>query len=153
MSSRNPRDQRSQASPGSRGRAGGYDARGYSAAPAYDPEPPRRRGAHIGPFDLSPIRVMLLVALIGGLAFLAYSLLIRDALQVPLMATGFAITGIVLGLMALLAVISVIKAGRDGRDGTAVFAALGGGILAFASLMSLAAAAIFSMIWSGTKTG
>jgi hypothetical protein len=96
---------------------------------------------------------MLLVALLGGLGFLAYSVLIRDALQVPLMATGLLICGIVLGLMAGLAVVSVIRAGRDGRDGTAVMAALAGGVLAFGSLMCLAAGAIFSMIWSGTKTG
>jgi hypothetical protein len=96
---------------------------------------------------------MLLVALIGGLGFLAYSVLIRDTLQVPLMATGFLVCGIVFGLMSLLAVIAVVRAGRERRDGTAVIAALGGGMLAVASLLSLAAGMIFAMIWSGTKAG
>jgi hypothetical protein len=96
---------------------------------------------------------MLLVALVGGVAFLLYSVLIRDALQVPLMATGLAVCGIVFGLMALLAVVSVVRAGREGRDGTAVLAALAGGVLAVASLGCLAGATIFSMIWSGTATG
>jgi hypothetical protein len=96
---------------------------------------------------------MLLVALVGGLAFLAYSVLVRDTLQVPLMATGFLVCGIVFGLMACLAVVAVIRAGRERRDGTAVLAALGGGVLAMASLLSLAAGLIFSMIWSGTRTG
>ena len=135
MTTRQPRDQR---------------ARGvYAAAP----EPSRRRGPHIGPIAITPVRVMLLVALIGGLAFLAYSLLIRDTLQVPLMATGFLVCGIVFGLMAILAVIAVIRAGHERRDGSAVLAALGGGVLAVAALLSLAAGMIFAMIWSGTKAG
>ncbi len=101
---------------------------------------------------ITPLRVMLLVALVGGLGFLAYSLLIRDALQVPLMATGFIVCGIVFGLMSLLAVLAVIRAGHARRDGTAVLAALTGGVLAVASLLSLAAGTIFAMIWSGTQS-
>jgi hypothetical protein len=133
MSNRNPRGPRQE---------------GYAA-----PEPVRRRGPHLGPLALTPVRVMLFVALIGGLGFLAYSVLIRDTLQVPLMATGFLVCGIVFGLAALLALLAVIRAGRERRDGTAVIAALGGGMLAVASLLSLAAGMIFAMIWSGTKAG
>lgn len=96
---------------------------------------------------------MLLVALIGGLGFLAYSVLVRDTLQVPLMATGLLVCGIVFGLMAVLSVAAVIRAGRERRDGTAVAAALIGGVLAVASMLSLAAGMIFAMIWSGTKAG
>lgn len=96
---------------------------------------------------------MLLVALVGGLGFLVYSVLVRDTLQVPLMATGLLVCGIVFGLMAVLAVAAVIRAGRERRDGTAVMAALAGGVLAVASMLSLAAGLIFAMIWSGTKAG
>ncbi|MEI7743759.1 MAG: hypothetical protein WCK58_08425 [Chloroflexota bacterium] len=114
---------------------------------------PRRRGPHLGPVSLSPIRIMLLVALVGGLAFLLWSVLVRDQLQIPLMATGFAICGLVFAAMAVLTVISVIRAGHDGRDAAAVVTALFGGLIAMASLMCLAAATIFSLIWSGTKSG
>ncbi len=152
MSSRQPRDQRSgvprRASAGGRG---AYDP--ATPDPARAPAPSRKGGPHIGPLAITPLRVTLMVALVGGLAFLAYSLLIRDALQVPLMATGFAVCGIVMALMALLALVAVIRAGREGRDGTAVLAALGGGILAVGAMMCLAAATIFAMIWSGTKAG
>ena len=110
----------------------------------------RRRGPHIGPAAITPIRVILAIALVGGFAFLAYSLLVRDQLQVPMMASGFAVIGLVLGAMAVLAVVSVIRSGRAGRDGTAVVTALFGGLLAAAALMALAGAAIMSMIWSGT---
>jgi hypothetical protein len=110
----------------------------------------RRQGPHIGPIGLSPLRVMLVIALLGGLGFLAWSVLVRDQLQVPLMASGFAVVGLVFAAMAVLALLAVIRAGREGRDGTAVMAAIFGGLIAVASLMSLAGAVIMSMIWSGT---
>src|SRR3954466_1478876 len=111
----------------------------------------RRRGAHLGPIAITPIRVILFIALVGGFAFLLYSLLVRDQLQVPLMASGFAVIGLVLAAMAVLALVSVIRSGRAGRDGTAVVTALFGGLLAAAALMALAAAAIMGMIWGGTS--
>ena len=96
--------------------------------------------------------MFLIVALLGGLAFLAYSIFFRDALQVPLMATGFAVVGIVFGIAAIMSIGAVVSAGRDSRDGAAFFTALFGGFLAVAALMCLAAAVIMSMIWSGTSS-
>ncbi len=113
--------------------------------------PRRNRGAHLGPIGISPLRVTLFIALLGGLGFLAYAVFVRDALQVPLMASGFAVIGLVFAAMAVLAVLSVVRWGREGRDGMAVMTALFGGLIAVASLMSLAAAVIMSLIWSGTR--
>ncbi len=120
------------------------------AAPASSPK--RRRGPHLGPVAITPVRVILLIALVGGLAFLGYSLLVRDTLQVPLMASGFAVIGLVFAAMAVLALVSVVRSGQAGRDGTAVATALFGGLLAAAAMLSLAAAAIMGMIWRGTTT-
>ncbi|HEX5826435.1 MAG TPA: hypothetical protein VFY23_02865 [Candidatus Limnocylindrales bacterium] len=121
-----------------------------AAAPA-SRQGAHRRGPHIGPLLITPARVFLFFALLGGLGFLAYSILFRDALQVPLMATGFAICGIAFGIAALMSAVSVVSAGRDGRDARAFFTALFGGLLAVGSMMFLAAAVIMSMIWSGTS--
>lgn len=96
---------------------------------------------------------MLGIALLGGIGFLAWSVLVRDQLQVPLMATGFAVIGIVLAAIAVLALVSVVRAGREGRDGAAVMTALFGGIVAVAALMALAAATIMSLLWNETRTG
>jgi hypothetical protein len=111
-----------------------------------------RSGPHLGPIRITPARVFLIVALLGGLGFLAYSILFRDALQVPLMASGFAVVGLVLGVAAFMSIGAVVSAGREGRDGAAFFTALFGGFLAVGALMCLAAAVIMSMIWSGTST-
>jgi hypothetical protein len=109
-----------------------------------------RRGPHVGPVRITPARVFLVVALLGGLGFLAYSILFRDALQVPLMATGFAVCGIVFLIAAFMAVRAVIGAGREGRDGRAFFTSLFGGLLAVAAMLFLAAAVIMGLIWNGS---
>jgi hypothetical protein len=111
---------------------------------------PRPRRPHIGPVRITPARTFLIIALLGGLAFLAYSVLFRDTLQVPLMATGFAVCGIVFGIAAAMAVAGVMEAGRDGRDGTAVLTSLVGGLFAVAAMMLIAAAVIMGLIWTGT---
>ena len=111
-----------------------------------------RSGPHLGPFRVTPARVTLLVALGGGLAFLAYSVIVRDQLQIPLMASGFAIVGLVFGAAAVMAAANVVRAGRDGRDGAAVMTSVLGGLLAIAAFLSFAAAIIMGLIWGGTAT-
>jgi hypothetical protein len=111
----------------------------------------RRRGPHIGPLGITPVRVILGIALLGGFAFLGYAIFVRDVLQVPLMASGMAVVGLVLAAMAALSLLSVIRAGRDGRDGAAVITSLVGGLFAAAALLALAGAAIMGLIWSSTK--
>ena len=98
------------------------------------------------------MRATLLIALVGGIGFLVYATFARDQLQVPMMATGFAICGLVFAAVAVLAVRGVVQAGRDGRDARAVLSALAGGFVAVGALMFLAAALIMGMIWSGTRT-
>jgi hypothetical protein len=147
MTSRRPYDARSRGP----GRDTGARRRsGYPPAPDGSVPEPRRRGPHLGPIALTPVRVFLLIALVGGLGFLLWSVVIRDQLQVPLMATGFAICGIVFALMAVMSVFSVVRSGRAGRDGAAVMTALAGGLIAVASMLCLAAAVIFSLIWGAT---
>ncbi|OGO56862.1 MAG: hypothetical protein A2V85_13825 [Chloroflexi bacterium RBG_16_72_14] len=111
-----------------------------------------RSGPHLGPFRITPARVVLMVAFAGGLGFLAYSIIVRDQLQIPLMASGFAIVGLVFVAAAVMAAANVIRAGRDGRDGTAVMTSLLGGLLAIAAFLSFAAAMIMGLIWGGTAT-
>jgi hypothetical protein len=111
---------------------------------------PGGSGPRPGRVRITPLRVTLLIALAGGLGFLAYATFVRDQLQVPLMATGLAILGLVMGVIAVLSIGSVVRAGREGRDGAAVITALLGGLTAAVALLLLAGAAIMSLIWSGT---
>ncbi len=114
------------------------------------------RGPHIGPLRITPLRVTLGIALAGGLSFLAWSVFVRDAnqaYQVPMMATGFAVCGIVLAVVAVISLGKVVSAGREGRDGMAVLTALVGGLIAAAAMLLLAGAVVMSLIWTGTKAG
>jgi len=130
---------------------GRYPARDDRRAPARRSRPPEpRTGAHVGPLRITPARVTLLVALLGGLAFLAWAVVVRDQLQVPLMTSGFAIVGLAFAAAAAMAAASVVRAGREGRDGTAVATAVLGGLLAIAAFVSFAAAFIMALIWGGT---
>jgi len=91
------------------------------------------------------------VALLGGLGFLAYSVLVRDALQVPLMTSGFAIVGLVFAAASILAVRAVVRpAARDATRRRADGAARR--LVAVGALLSLAVAIILGLIWSGTKS-
>lgn len=107
-----------------------------------------RVGPHLGPIRITPTRVMLTIGLVGGLAFLAYATIVRDALQIPLMASGFAIVGLACAAIAVVGAANVVRAGRDGREAAAFVNALGGGIAAVVALMSFAAAVVFALIWS-----
>ena len=114
--------------------------------------PDASHGLHVGPLRITPVRVTLTFALAGGVAFLAWSVLVRDQLQVPLMATGFLVCGVVLLLSGVLGLRAVLAAGREGRDGAAVLTALAAGLATALSMLMLAGAVIMSMIWGGTRT-
>ena len=112
-----------------------------------------RSGPHLGPIRITPARVFLIVALFGGLGFLAYSIFFRDALQVPLMASGLrrrraSCSG---SRRSCPSAPSSARAGRaaTGRRSSPPCSA---GSWRVGSLMCLAAAAIMSMIWSGTSS-
>jgi hypothetical protein len=111
----------------------------------------RRSGPHLGAMRITPTRVTLFLALVGGTAFLVYAVVVRDQLQVPLMASGFAVLGLVFAALAVTGVANVVRAGREGRDGAAVVNAIGGGIAAITSLLLLAAAVIFAMILGSAR--
>jgi hypothetical protein len=106
----------------------------------------RRQGLHLGPMRITPTRVTLFIALVGGLAFLAYAVIVRDQYQVPLMASGLLVVGLVFAALAVTGVANVVAAGREGRDGVALVNALFGGVSAIIALMLLAGAAIFALI-------
>ena len=104
-------------------------------------------GPHIGPMRITPTRVLLTVALVGGVGFMLYALIVRDALQIPLLASGCAILGLVFTALAVVSAANIVRSGRDGRDGTAFLNAIVGGIAAIVALMSFAASVIMALIW------
>ncbi|HET7726980.1 MAG TPA: hypothetical protein VFK54_06585 [Candidatus Limnocylindrales bacterium] len=96
---------------------------------------------------MTPLRVTLAVALVGSLAFMAYAVTVRDELQVPLLASGSAVLGLVFAALAITGAMATIHAAREERGRTAMLHALGGGIAAVIACGAFAAATIFGLLW------
>lgn len=108
-----------------------------------------RTGPHIGPLRLTPTRVFVAIALIGSIGYLVYSITVRDTNQIPLLASGAAILGIVFAALAVMGAWRAYRAGSEGSGGRAVLAALAGGVAALVAFGAFATAAVLSLLWRG----
>ena len=103
---------------------------------------PRR----IGPFAITPTRVLQDVALIGSFAYLLYALTVRDASQIPLMAAGLVVLGAVFAAIAGVGLLATWRSSIDGRDGRALGHAILGGIACLAAAGCFSLAIILGML-------
>ena len=143
MASREPAprsDRRSQATPVRRQATLVRASEG--PPPAGGPGRRRRR--------ISPIWVILAIAVVGSVAFSLYALTIRDESQVPMLAAGSLVVGLAFGAVAVTGVVTAFRAARDGRNASALGAALIGGVAAMVALGALALATVLGQIWGGT---
>lgn len=128
-------------------RAGGPTNDRWQVSPR-NPDGTRRRvGPHLGPISLTPTRVILGVALLGSAGFLAYSITVRDASQIPLLSSGAAVLGIVFSALAVAGVISTVQAGRAGQNARAFVMAILGGVAAVIAAACFSSAAILALVW------
>lgn len=118
-------------------------ARPAAYSPRYEEEPPGRR---LGPIPLSPTGILLLVALVGSVAYLLYAITVRDATQLPLLASGAVVLGIVFVAIAVTGLIATWRSSVRGRDGRALGHALVGGIACLAAAGCFAVAIILGMV-------
>jgi hypothetical protein len=118
--------------------------------------PPVRRGVaatvrdepsrHLGPIPITATSVLLVIALIASLAYLAYALTVRDASQIPLLASGAVVLGIVFGAIAVVGARSTWRSSVRGRDARAFGHAVIGGLAALAAAGCFAAAVILFLL-------
>jgi hypothetical protein len=120
---------------------------GRRAAPA------QARRATPGPAGrrrISPGLIFLAIAVIGSIAYMGYAITVREASQIPLLASGAVVLGIAFAALALYCLSAVLRAGTDGRGGRAVLLAVVGGGAAIATAACLAGAIIlFQLASSG----
>ena len=86
--------------------------------------------------------LFLAIAMIGAIGFAIYVVTVRDASQIPLLAAGAAVLGIVFLALAAYMLRSTWKAGVAARNGRAIVLGLGGGFAAIIGMMCLAGAMI-----------
>lgn len=91
---------------------------------------------------ISPGVIFLTIALVGSVAYLAYVVTVRDASQIPLLASGAVVLGISFLALALYTAQAAWRAGMHGRGGRALLLGLVGGGAAMATAGAFAGAII-----------
>ncbi len=113
-----------------------------------EPVPARRRGLHLGPIPLTPINVLVTLALIGSAVFIVWVVLNRDVDQIRLLAAGFAVLGSTLVAIAILSLVAMWRAASRARVGRAFLLAIFGGLAALAAIGCFTVTALVAMLWS-----
>ena len=103
----------------------------------------------MGPLAVTPTGILLVVALVGSAAYLLYAITVREATQIPMLATGAIVLGVVFIAVAVTGLIATWRSSVRGRDGRALAHALVGGIACLAAAGCFAAAIILGLV-SGT---
>lgn len=101
-------------------------------------------------FRLTPGVVFLAIAVIGSIAFGFYTITVRDASQIPLLAAGAAACGIAFLALAAYALRATWRSGVEGRTGRAFGVAVGGGIAAMIGFAFVAGAIILFLLARST---
>lgn len=127
------------------------DDRRYQATPVARPPIARRplTGPRLGSRRLSPTVITLAVALGGSLLFIIYAVAVRDASQIPMLAAGSAVLGIVFSALAVAGAVWTYRASKEGEGGRAFAFALLGGFAALAAAAGFATSVVLALVWRG----
>jgi hypothetical protein len=98
---------------------------------------------------ISPGVVFLGVALLASIAYVLYAVTVRDASQIPLLASGTVVLALAFGALTVYCFGAVLRAGREGRGTRALLIALVGGGAAVATAGCLAGALILFQLAAG----
>jgi hypothetical protein len=120
----------------------GVPPTGSPPAPASAPP----SGPHLGPIPITATGVLIVIALIGSLLYLLYALTVRDASQIPLLASGAVVLGLVFAAIAVLGARATWRSSVGGRDARAFGHAIVGGLAALVSAGCFAAAMILILL-------
>jgi hypothetical protein len=108
----------------------------------------RGPGPWLGPIRITPTRVILAVAICGSIGFGLYTVTVRDANQIPLLAAGLTVLGLVFGMLTIAGVVSTYRAGSDEQGVRAMFLAIGSGVASIIALGCLAGAVLLAQLWT-----
>ena len=111
--------------------------------------PPARERSGGGGLRISAGLVFLVVAIVGSIIYMAYTVTVRDTSQIPLLASGAVVLAVVFAALAAYALRATLRAGAEGRGGWAILVALVGGGAAMAAAGFAAGAIILFQVASG----
>lgn len=105
-------------------------------------------GRHVGPVPVTPISVVVALAMFGSLAFIAYVVLAIDENQIPLLASGFAVLGASLVAVAIGSLVGMWRAASRARASRALGLALAGGIAGLGAIGCFTVTALAALVWT-----
>jgi hypothetical protein len=107
-----------------------------------------RSGRYIGAVQVTPIRAVLAIGLVGSLAFIALAILrVKDSTQIPMVTTGMGVLGLIFGALSVGGAIRMWRAWQDGLQGQTVVFAVLGGIAGALALGCLSGALVLALVW------
>ncbi|HXI45391.1 MAG TPA: hypothetical protein VNH13_03760 [Candidatus Acidoferrales bacterium] len=107
-------------------------------------------GLHVGPVSVTPIRTVVALAFLGSGAFIAYAILrVRDASQIPMLSSGFAVLGLAFAAVAIGALIQLWRAATEGSTGRAMLLGIVGGVVGLAAIGCFTATILLALLWKG----
>ena len=112
-----------------------------------------RRGRFIGRVEVTPIRAVLAVALVGSLAYIGLAILkVKDSAQIPMVTSGMAVLGLVFAALSVGGAIRMWRAWQDGLQGQTVMFALLGGLAGAAALGCFAGTLVLALVWGSAQS-
>jgi hypothetical protein len=125
------------------------DRRRSATRRAFEPPPRDPEARRVGPFPVTTTGVLIVIALIASLAYLLYAVTVRDASQIPLLASGAVVLGLVFAAIAFVGGRAAWRSSVGGHDARAFGHALVGGVAALVAAGCFAGAVILFMIRAG----
>jgi hypothetical protein len=110
-------------------------------------QPPETQ--HLGPIPITATGVLIVVALVLSLGYLAFAITVRDTSQIPLLASGLVVLGIVFIAMSAVGGRAAWRSSIRGSDARAFGHALLGGIASLIAAGCIALAVILFLVKGG----
>jgi hypothetical protein len=95
---------------------------------------------------ISPGVVILVLALVGSVAYVLFAITVRDSSQIPLLISGAVVLGIVFTALAVYSARAVWRSGLEARNGRAILLGIVGGVAAIVAAGCFAGAIILSLL-------
>ncbi|MES2209242.1 MAG: hypothetical protein V4515_03540 [Chloroflexota bacterium] len=105
-------------------------------------------GRKIGPFAITPIRIILALGFLGALAYLAWATVkVRDSTQIPMVTTGLGVLALLFAVTSAGGAVRMWQAWKHGDQAQTLLFAILGGIAGMLALGSFAGMLVLSLVW------
>jgi hypothetical protein len=106
-------------------------------------------GRRLGPIPITVTGVLIIVALVLSLIYVGYAINVRDASQIPLLASGLVVLGVVFIAIAAVGARATWRSSVRGSDARAFGHAIVGGIASLVAAGCIALAVILFLVRTG----